>query len=138
MVYDHEVLAIFDPGDATGFIYTVGMHPKFELFALDVPYDLVDQICILMNFLSRRIVLPNQTAQSGDLIFYLSPVRDERRAELMETRLVQMRPDAKILRLCPIGGWPEAEAAARRGTGNICSYQREGAACEGCQHQARE
>ena len=37
MEYDHEVLAVFNPGDATGFVYTTGMHPKFELFALDVP-----------------------------------------------------------------------------------------------------
>ena len=40
MEYDHEVLAVFNHDDATGFVYTTGMHPKFELFALDVPYDL--------------------------------------------------------------------------------------------------
>ena len=128
MEYDHEVLAVFNPGDATGFVYTTGMHPKFELFALDVPYDLAYEVCRIMNFLSRRIVLPNQTAQSGDLIYYLSPVCAEHRAELMETHLVQMRSDAQILQLCPIGGsWPEAKTKAPADMRCSCS------ACVSCE-----
>jgi hypothetical protein len=107
----HRVLAIFDPGKATGFVYTTGMHP-FELFALDVPYHLVKELCRLMNFLSQRIVLPNQTAQSGNQIYYLTPVCAARRTELMETHLLQMRPDAKMLQICPLSGWPDAEATA--------------------------
>ena len=81
-----------------------------------------------MNFLSRRIVLPNQTAQSGDLIYYLSPVCAEHRAELMETHLVQMRSDAQILQLCPIGGsWPEAKTKAPADMRCSCS------ACVSCE-----
>ena len=112
MAYEHNVLGIFAPGDATGFVYTTGMHPKFELFALDVPYNLVHEVCGLINFLSRRTVLPNQTAAAGDLIFYISPVCAERRAALMETHLIRMRPDAEILQLRPIDGWPDAAAVA--------------------------
>jgi hypothetical protein len=114
MRYDHKVHIIFDPCDATGFVYTAGMHPKFELFALGVPYGLADEVCRIMNFLSQRTVRPNQTAQSGHLIYYLRPVCAPQgyREELMETRLTQMRPDAKILQLCLIGGWPEAKEKA--------------------------
>ena len=82
-----------------------------------------------MNFLSRRIVLPNQRiAQSGDLIYYLSPVCTEHRAELMETHLVQMHPNAQILQLCPIGGsWPEAKGKAPADMRCSCS------ACVSCE-----
>jgi len=102
--YKHTVVAVYNPGDVTGFIYTKGLSP-FELFALDVPYELVDEVANLMNFLSRRIVLPNQTAQSGDLIVHIMPVRTKQRKHLMRTKLLQMQPDAVILQLVPLEGW---------------------------------
>ena len=134
MAYDHKVLAIFNPSDATGFVYTVGMYPMFELFALDVPYHLVNEVCSLMNFLSRRIMLPKQTAQHGDLIFYISPVCAERRAELMETHLLRMQPDAKILELCPISGWPKVEGVSPADHCDLkCSYACNECRCVPCE-----
>ena len=65
--------------------------------------------------MTERIVLPNQSAQSGDLIFCISPICAEHRAELMETHLVQMRPDANVRQLHPIGGWPKADGRRARG-----------------------
>ena len=84
MAYQHTVLSIFDPEDTVGFVYTKhdtrvsNKFPKFELFALDVPYDMVNHVADLMNFLSRREVLPNQTARAAvspteDLIWDIVP-----------------------------------------------------------------
>jgi len=109
--YKHTVVAVYNPGDVTGFIYTKGLSP-FELFALDVPYELVDEVANLMNFLSRRIVLPNQTAQSDDLMVRISPVRTKQRKHLMRTKLLQMQPDAVILQLVPLEGWATAHMSA--------------------------
>ena len=55
MPYDHRVIAVFDPGDAKGFMYTVGM-PRQELFALNVPRGWVKEVCSTMNFLSERLM----------------------------------------------------------------------------------
>ena len=104
MPYDHQVLAIFDPCDATGFMYTVGM-PRQELFALNVPRGWVNEVCSTMNFLSERLMSEDEGVQSGDLTFHLRGL--EGRTSLMNTHLVQMDPSAEVLELCPIYGWPD-------------------------------
>lgn len=93
------------------------MHPKSEFFALDVPYHLAKDVGVMMNFLSEKPeVLPHQTVQlrgfPEGMIIELANVSATLRTELMKTHLCQMHPDAKIIQLCPIGGWPEAEENA--------------------------
>ena len=53
--------------------------------------------------------------------------REASREKLMETHLLQMRSDAKILQLCPIGGWPEVKETAPAGMQCSCC------ACKPCE-----
>ena len=111
-VYDHRVQAVFDPGDATGFVYTIGM-PRQELFALNVPREWAESVAGCMNFISSRQVSESQTVQSGDdLIFQLRGL--EGRTDLMTTHLVQMDPSAEVLELYPIFGWRRSDACVER------------------------
>ena len=117
MTYDHRVMAIFNPGDATGFMYTVGM-PHQELFALNVPRGCANEVCSTINFLSRRLLSENDGVQSGDFSFHLRGL--EGRTPLMKTHLVQMDPSAEVLELCPIFGWPERSVDPCQGFGCSC------------------
>ena len=109
MSYQHLVQVVIDPGDATGFMYTVGM-PRQELFALDVPRACVKDVFGLMNHLSERCLSPGEGAQSGDKTpFHLRRLKGKRRKELMKTHLCRMEPTSVVLELCPIHGWPEKE-----------------------------
>ena len=109
MAYEHTVMAIFNPGEPTGFLYTVGM-PRQELFALNVPRALAKDVCSTMNFLSKRFIYAEESVQSGDLLFHLRRLEGTRRKSLIKTHLLQilqMNRFAEVLELCPINGWPD-------------------------------
>ena len=107
MPYQHTVTAIFNPGEPTGFLYTVGM-PRQELFALNVPRAFVHDVCSTMNVLSERRLFPDEGVKSGGLLFHLRELEGARRTALMKTHLCQMDSLAVVLELCPLNAWPEA------------------------------
>ena len=119
MAYQHRVMAIFNPGEPTGFVYTVGM-PRQELFALNVPRSCVNEVCSTMNFLSKRRLFADEGVQSGDLLFHLRELKGARRTALMKTHLCQMDPLATVLELCPLNGWPEAAGSCVDLTCSCC------------------
>eukprot|EP00966_Prymnesium_polylepis_P336747 7391729-Prymnesium_polylepis.2 len=114
-------MCVFNPGEKTGFMYTVGL--ETELFADDLPYDLMESVGSLMNFLSERAYGAGENAMDVDgRIYHLCEVNKWFRAHLMRTRLTQIRATAKIVQLSPIKGWPTPGSAA---PANICH-------CKGC------
>lgn len=102
--YRHMVNVIFDPEDErVVFMYTVGLHPAAsELFALDVRKEDVDDVTLLMNYLSTRDVRANQTAMSDkETVYRIAAVAASREKELKRSHLKQMAAQARILELTP-------------------------------------
>ena len=99
----HRVIAVIDPDDEFGFVYTVGLHPQAsELVALEVPRADMEDVARLMNFLSNRVVMDKQTAQSqkGHIYIIHSPP-DELEQDLKSTTCTQVDPHAGIFVLTP-------------------------------------
>ena len=99
--YQHTVVAVYNPEDAMGFLYTVGLHEqgRNELFALNVPRGMATLVADSMNFLSTRTVLPNQTALCGPMLCRILPVSNKSRKQLMRSHLCQMDKAADVLAL---------------------------------------
>ena len=105
--YNHEVMAIFDEGEDLGFVYTVGMHPKKrELFALNVRRVDYEKVCLLMNFLSDRVVLGGQVAGDEETggTYAIHSIDDEEVDRALKAQyLCQMNTSAKTLMLRRFG-----------------------------------
>lgn len=115
MPYAHTVRAVSDPGDATGFAYTIGLHAqgKAELFATAVPVGLIPEVARIVNGLSERSVKPHDAVTAdgpnSELVRYrLRPPRNL--AKLKRTHLLGLHRGAEALELVPDAGWPEAPA----------------------------
>ena len=113
MPYAHTVRAVSDPGDATGFAYTIGLHAqgKAELFAMAVPVGLIPEVARIVNGLSERSVKPHDAVTAdgpnGELVRYrLRPPRNL--AKLKRSHLLGIHRGAEALELVPDAGWPEA------------------------------
>ena len=79
-------------------MYTVGLHPQAsELVALEVPRADMEDVARMMNFLSGRVVVDKQTAQSqkGYLYIIRSPPAEVEQ-ELKSTTCIQVNPHADI------------------------------------------
>ena len=117
MPYAHTVRAVSDPGDATGFAYTVGLHAqgKAELFAMAVPVGLIPEVARIMNGLSERSVKPHDAVTAdgaNELVRYrLRPPRNL--AKLKRSHLLGIHRGAEALELAPDAGWPKAPCAGR-------------------------
>ena len=117
MPYAHSVRAVSDPGDATGFAYTVGLHAqgKAELFAMAVPVGLIPEVARIMNGLSERSVNPHDAVTAdgpNELVRYrLRPPRNL--AKLKRSHLLGIHRAAEAFELVPDAGWPEAPCAGR-------------------------
>ena len=105
--YNHKIIAVFDEGEDLGFVYTVGMHPKKrELFALNVRRVDYDNVSLMMNFLSDRVVLGGQGAgdeETGGTYAIHSIDDEEVDGALKAKYLCQMNASAKILMLRRFG-----------------------------------
>ena len=118
MPYAHAVRAVSDPGDATGFAHTIGLHAqgKAELFAMAVPVGLIPKVARIMNGLSERSVKPHDAVTAdgpnGELVRYrLRPPR--KLAKLKRTHLLGLHRGAEALELIPDVGWPKAPCVGR-------------------------
>ena len=101
--FHHRVIGVIDPDDEFGFVYTVGLHPRAsELVALEVPRADMEDVARLMNFLSDRVVMDKQTAQSqkGRIYIIRSPP-DGLEQYLKSTTCTQVDPHAGIFVLAP-------------------------------------
>ena len=79
-------------------MYTVGLHPQAsELVALEVPRADMEDVACMMNFLSGRVVVDKQTAQSqkGYLYMIRSPPAEVEQ-ELKSTTCIQVNPHADM------------------------------------------
>ena len=99
--FKHRVICVFDKGDDVGFMYTVGLHPqKWELAAVEVPREDVEDLCSLMNFLSGRELANHETAQSKkNYIYYIRDIHDlppYLHNHFMQHSFCQMDPHAKV------------------------------------------
>lgn len=108
--YTRSISFVFEHGNPNGFMYSVGLHDKgkYELFALDLPVTIHEDVARMINFLSERSYGPNQTAQTQSwLLLKLNAVDADRSAQLMNSHLLQMDRNAKILEVTHISGaWP--------------------------------
>ena len=112
--FSHIVRAVSNPGDATGFVYTVGLHAqgKAELYALNVPVGLIREVARIMNGLSDRRVKPHDAVTTdgptGELIRYRLRPPGSKLAKLKRTHLLGFHRNAEALELKPDAGWAEA------------------------------
>ena len=96
--FRHRIIAVIDPDDEFGVVYTVGLHPQAsELVALEVPRADMEDVACMMNFLSGRVVVDKQTAQSqkGYLYMIRSPPAEVEQ-ELKSTTCIQVNPHADM------------------------------------------
>ena len=95
----HLVHLIYSPGDTVGFLYTsgLGIIGKKELFALNVPRSLANQVAGLMNFLADREYASNEGIDSQGLLMYLQSVDASRLTRLRKTHLTRVAPKAGVL-----------------------------------------
>ena len=105
--YPHTVLAVYNPGDAIGFLYTKGLTTvgKKEICAFQVPRSSVQEVHRLINFLSTRDYNENEGIDSEGVLFKLHSVKGPRLASLRRTHLCQMDSGAKVLELKPLCCW---------------------------------
>ena len=103
--FRHRIIAVIDPDDEFGFVYTVGLHPQAsELVALEVPQADMEDVARLMNFLSDRVVMDKQTAQSQKGHIYITrSLPDQLEQDLKSTTCTQVNPHADIFVLALLG-----------------------------------
>ena len=105
--YPHVVHAIYNPGDAIGFLYTTGLVGvgKKEICAIDVPRSSVKEVHRLINFLSTRDYNENEGIDSEGVLLKLHAVTGPRLVSLRRTHLCQMDDRAEVLELKPLCCW---------------------------------
>jgi hypothetical protein len=105
----HLVLAVFNPGDQMGFMYSVNMPAnKATIFVDNVPRAFVHAVTATINFLvDEREYHAGQTVASCGFVFRLLAVEGERRDELMQTHLLRADPGATVLEMKPLGLLPD-------------------------------
>ena len=109
-MFDLKVVESFTSSTAT--VHTDG-HAPYELYALEVPVDMIPNVAECMRGLSRRVAHANDIVQSNGQKYYLAATRGRCRTDLLRTRLVTMHPGAKMLQLVPIDGWPREDDPRR-------------------------
>ena len=136
----HTVRGVFDPGDAFGYVYTVGvtapteasvMEPTpallgVELFAAKVLRAKGEAVCKLMNFLVRRMeeghhVGHGQTVQSHGLAIALRRLDPQQRAAAKDEYDLFLPDGAGLLQLEPMFPSRDADAWGRMREGAVVS-----------------
>jgi hypothetical protein len=75
------------------------MEDKCELFVLEAPREIAENIAHLINYLSTRKYKTNETVESHDLRMVLHSVDDIRKEQLLKTHLTAVNPAADLLQL---------------------------------------
>ena len=111
--YPHTVHAVYNPGDAIGFLYTNGLAAvgKKEICAFRVPRTSALEVHHLINVLSTRDYNAGEGIDSEGVLLKLHSVKRPRLASLRRTHLCQMADDAEVLELKPLCCWMEGHDA---------------------------
>ena len=109
----HVIAAVFDPEDATGFVYTYGVasatpSTKFEFICLACSRDNAFKASIAINVLAQRLVDGHDVCDANEIMtsccdmqWSVLQVPDHINALLLETHATACDDDTKLLLVMP-------------------------------------